>query len=361
MKVLLVAELNLGNSYIKSLYNILEKAGYKVVASVEQFWQVEASFDIVLIQWPEYLLENWRNPEEKDFPKLQSALEGWKKHSKIITTRHNIHPHKRNSVEFQNWYRLIYSYSSAIIHFGEFSKEEYATRYPSLYQGQYHTIIPHPLYSSIPTDCTREEARRKLNIAANKEVVLVFGKIRSEEEKAFIKTTFLKAKIKNKLLLCPSWRYHPISIKDDFWKALRWRLEVFRHKVNNKYRLTKEFVPDPEVKYYFQAADVVFLQRQDALNSGILPVAFQFGKVVVGAECGNIKEWLQLTQNPIYQSNNTESAAKALAHGVSLSQQGLGKENAVFASQEWNEKKQSEQYKSLIDQLYFAGPTSQQR
>lgn len=56
-----------------------------------------------------------------------------------------------------------------------------------------------------------------------------------------------------------------------------------------------ELIDNCDLPYYMAASDVIFIQRKDILNSGNVPLAFLYHKVVVGPKVGNIGELLSET------------------------------------------------------------------
>ena len=84
------------------------------------------------------------------------------------------------------------------------------------------------------------------------------------------------------------------------WPAVRARWRHMRLE-------PKRDFTDEEVALYFAAADAVFIQRLDDLNSGNLPMAFLFRKAVAGPAGGNIGEWLRKTDNPVFDPQDPDS------------------------------------------------------
>ena len=99
-------------------------------------------------------------------------------------------------------------------------------------------------------------------------------------------------------------------------------------------RISDEQVPD-----YFSAADVVLLPRLDILNSGNLPLAYYFGKVVVGPDCGNVGEILKETGNPVFDPQDPDSAVEAVKRGLKLAAKGKGAQNRAYAIDRWGSRK----------------------
>jgi hypothetical protein len=108
---------------------------------------------------------------------------------------------------------------------------------------------------------------------------------------------------------------------------------------------------DEEVALHFAAADVVFIQRLDDLNSGNIPMAFLFRRTVLGPDCGNIGEWLQTTDNPVFDPADRNSVRLALIGALALAEEGKGDENSRFAHTRWTTRKVGEATARLYESL----------
>lgn len=78
-------------------------------------------------------------------------------------------------------------------------------------------------------------------------------------------------------------------------------------------------IPDEQLPCYLAAADVVFIQRTDILNSGNVPLALSFGRVVTGPDSGNIGGLLAETGNPAFDPADPRSVDIALERAARLS------------------------------------------
>ena len=103
--------------------------------------------------------------------------------------------------EFLNLYKIVASYCDTIVHFANYSVQQFKEWYPDLDHIK-HVVIPHHNYASLPNRSTKQQAREYLNIDQDTKVMLVFGGIK-EHEKPLIKTAFKAIPDKNKVLLAP--------------------------------------------------------------------------------------------------------------------------------------------------------------
>lgn len=298
-----------GNPYLYEIERILQVHGIETERASLPFWEKQGTYDVINLQWPEELF-NWKEPSDTDLAKLESTLEYWKSRSKIVITRHNTVPHnKKNNPQYVKLYNIVFRSADGIIHMGEYSKQEYLERYKnsSLSRNKIHGIIPHPTYTAYENTISRAQARQYLGIPENKIVILIFGSIRNFQEKIFIKKVFSGARAKNKYLLIS---YYPLSQI----KGSRYLNPLRRLWLNLKPNQKKFYkkVPFSKVQYFLNAADILFIQRKENLNSGLVFLGFAFSKTIVGPGVANIKEILEKTKNFTFDPCKPETAIEAL-------------------------------------------------
>ena len=350
MKILLVADLNKGNRFVDDLYDILKRK-HNVIASESEFWDRDSSYDVIYFQWPEALM-GWEHYTDEKAQRAFEYLSLRKKDSKLIVIRHNLYPHYKRSREYELWYDAFYTYMDAVIHMGRSSLEDYIDRYPNIYDSQLHWIIPHPWYATLPNTANKLESRQFLNISAEREVITIFGVLRQSEEQALAKKSFDNLTLGCKTLVAsqwieqsiPSWRINPYK------RALN-IIENYYQNKSKKYRLGGGRVPEDQIQYYLNASDIIFIPRLNTLNSGNVPLAFTFSKVVVGPDIGNIGEILHQSGNPVFDPDDYMSATRALMEGIKMSKQGKGLENYQYAKNNWNLEITGKSYSEFFKEL----------
>lgn len=89
------------------------------------------------------------------------------------------------------------------------------------------------------------------------------------------------------------------------------------------------------------------------MNSGNIPLAFLFRKVVIVPDQGNIKELLIETNNPVFSPDNNKSIVKALEMSYILVNDSHGGKKHMYAlnnmSVELVSQKYLDAYKIVID------------
>ena len=248
--------------------------------------------------------------------------------------------------EFLNLYKIVASYCDTIVHFANYSVQQFKEWYPDLEHIK-HVVIPHHNYASLPNRSTKQQAREYLNIDQDTKVMLVFGGIK-EHEKPLIKTAFKAIPYKNKVLLAPSWKIPRRKISYIRLREWVWNFEVWRAKQNNKFRTNLGFIKEEDAHYYLNAADFLFIPRTSELNSGNITLGCTFGLVVVGADTADIGEILKQTGNPTFTVGNSKSVANAIKKAFELTLLNHGHANRHKALHQWDIKTISKQY---LDQM----------
>ena len=322
------------NHFVSSLGNALQKQECEVVYGWERLWTNDVlECDIVHFQWPEFIFgSDIKHISDEKVERLRLRLVLLKeKEIKVFLQIHNLKPHGNQDKNVLRLYELLYQHADVMVHMGKYSRDLLQPQYPNAQ----HVVIPHHIYDEIYSfDYTREEARKRLHLPLDRQVVLSFGKFRNEQERNFILS------LKNK---CSSQPPAPIFLMPGFYRESlhTWNPKKLVTRLYHTlcYRLKgikfcNEVIPSDLMQCYFCAADVVLLQRLDILNSGNLPMAFAAGKVVVGPNVGNVGQILHETGNFTFDPHDIKSAESALQKA--LTETTKGKENKTYATEHWS-------------------------
>lgn len=360
MKILIVytASGNSDNPFVRLLSDGIRACGYEVVCSVEEFRSSAASYDIVHFQWPEEFFR-WKNPAPADIEILEQQFLTLKsKGIPLIYTRHNTLPHHGNALVAKA-YGLVEKYADAIVHLGEYSRREFMAAHPDSEQLQ--VVIPHHIYEGLyDMDITRDAGRRALGIPADRLVVLAFGAFRHAEERRLVWGAFRRLHYPAKFLLAP--RLWPYTLHGSRFKGVKRFagrvLYAAAHTAEGFFdsRITsaEPLIPDELLPCYLAAADVVFIQRTDILNSGNVPLALSFGRVVTGPDRGNIGGLLAETGNPVFDPADPRSVDIALERAARLAATDQGARNRAYAQEHFGIARIAAMYGGLYERLYGA-------
>lgn len=340
MKVLIVfREDDTDNLFVPVLCEAIRRHGIDAHCSLHDFWKEDGAYDIIHFQWPEEVV-GWNCTDESVIARLQQRIRHFKAGgSKFVYTRHNTCPHYNANPVIRQAYELIESCSDVVVHMGQYSKKEFEKKYP----GSRNIVIPHHIYENTYNEhISREEARRRLKLPADRVVITAFGKFRNREEARMVLNAFSALRNKKKFLLAPRmfpFSKHPgqrnllkrfLSLAGYYLVPALLRLKHIRAGANG------ELIANEDLPYYIAASDIIFVQRKQILNSGNIPLAFLFRKVVIGPDSGNVGELLRETGNPVFAPDDNYSIVHALQQAERLVEQNKGEENYRYARQHMN-------------------------
>jgi len=319
-----------GNPFVQTLAEEMRSLGHRVDQGVDFFWTGDLDYDVIHFQWPNALFR-WDN-SAITASGVRDAMARIAAHRKagarLFLTRHNERPHWANA-DVLGLYAAVEGACDVIVHLGEASRlSAQSLKHMSNVR---HVVIPHHIYPGIDREVSLAEARRRLGIGAGERVLLAFGAFRNDDER-WLALRAVHDQPRRTRLLAPRLFQFPVRFQGRIiWSEFRRRLRYLPYGV---FRACPS-VPDSELPFYFAAADVVLLQRLDTLNSGNLPMAFSFGRVVVGPDCGNMGPILKETGNPTFDTDSRDSVAAAVAEGFRLAAAGKGEDNRRYAEEHW--------------------------
>lgn len=323
------------NLFVHILHNAIRRQGIDVRRSVRAFWESDTQYDIIHFQWPEEVV-GWNCTDPSIIEKLKQRIDWFRSRgSHFVYTRHNIRPHYCNNPIIGQAYDIIETNSDLTVHMGQFSFDEFRSRYPQ----SSNILIPHHLYEhTYDETISQQQARKRLGIPTDCYVVTSFGKFRNWEEIRMVLRAYTHFKAEKKYLLAP--RMFPFSKHPKQSNALKRLLSRTGYHIGipllNKILhmqtgANEELISNEDLPIYIAAADVIFVQRKQILNSGNVPLAFLFHKVAIGPQTGNVGELLRQTGNPTFDVSQPESIVHALKEAVALSRTGQGEKNYKYA------------------------------
>lgn len=171
------------------------------------------------------------------------------------------------------------------------------TRYPR-FGDLPRTIVPHPHYiGSYPDHASRAEARGRLGIDADAPTISFVGKLRPYKNVEALIEAFRAWSAPDARLVVAGEPDSP-----DYEAALRRMVDGDR-----RIRLDARFVPDDELQYFTNAADVIVLPFKKATNSGSVALSLSFARptavpdIPVFREVRDIvgAEWLYLFEGEL--------------------------------------------------------------
>lgn len=143
-------------------------------------------------------------------------------------------------------------------------------------------------------------------------VLLFFGYVRKYKGLDILIEAFSKI-----ILLNPEAR---LMIVGEFYDNPSEYIELIKKlKIEDKVKLINQFVPNEEVRRYYQTADVVILPYRSATQSGILNVAYGFNKPVIVTDVGGLAEFVDEGKTGfVVQPNSPDAIAEGVQKFLSL-------------------------------------------
>lgn len=315
--------------YVRSISNGLTALGNIVDVDVNKFYFADLPYDIIDIQWPDALLP-FTSITNDDIIKLKNQINFIKeKGIKIVATVHNLHPHNNNKwVDMA--YRIVYDNADAFHHLGKYSFELFSKKYPN----RLNFITAHPIYYDIVgMGLNKQECRERLHLDKNKITILSFGAFRKESERDLFYKMAKSLGHKDIQYVAPRFLCGRLYNGRNLPYTYAYLKRIFKLKYAHILS-SGENVEEAEIPYYLTAADIVFIQRKEILNSGNVPLAFSAGKIVVGPDMGNVGCLLKGTNNFTFNPENTESVVNAIKNAIHeylSNNNSLGKLNYEYA------------------------------
>ena len=331
------------NSFLANSIGAIESAScedrqYAVAMGTELFWNADREYDVVNLQWPESIFGRRWILNRKRVIRLCDKIKALQsKGTKVCITRHNIRAHDQWSKK--DFLPPLYRQVDGVIHLGTASRMEFQQRYggeewESRIQ---HAVVPHPGYFDLRNEVDRDQAKAYLGIEDEKKVILVFGAVRSRQEANLVEQVFSRVSKQisesrsphELLLLAPRWLKSKTRLSEQLRK---YGLYQDRAPTGEQFKIGFDFVHEDKIQMYLGAADVVFVPRcsSSSLNSGIIPLALTFGRVVVGPAAGVMGEMLRQSNNPTFDDEfaASKTIAKLLQCETLFQQE---QNNAAFA------------------------------
>lgn len=142
---------------------------------------------------------------------------------------------------------------------------------------------PHPIYDHYGPKEPREVALERLGLSPDYRYMLFFGLVRAYKGLDWLIQAFADDRL----------RKYPIKliVAGEFYDDKRRYLdEIQGYGLGNKVIIHDEFIPDDQVKDYFNAVDIVVQPYKSATQSGVTQIAYHFGKPMLVTNVGGLDE-----------------------------------------------------------------------
>lgn len=225
--------------------------------------------DLVIIQW-------WHPYFAPCYRILEAAL-GRKIRKMFIC--HNVFPHERFPFD-RALTKLVLNKADYFLLHSERDVDDLLAIRPD---AQYR-LNPHPTYNAFRIrNLTKSRAREELLLPVDEKVLLFFGFVREYKGlKHLIKAMpEVKRRLGNvRLIVAGAFGSDRVS----------YRRMIDDNGANDCIEVVDRYIADNEVEKYFAACDIAVLPYESATQSGIVQIAFGFGKPVIVTNVGGLPD-----------------------------------------------------------------------
>ena len=166
-------------------------------------------------------------------------------------------------------------------------------------------FVPHPLYDHFGEIMDRNEAIKHLNLDANYHYMLFFGLVRAYKGLDLLIDAFADERLRNYTV--------KLIVAGEFYDDPKPYLEkIEKHNLQDCIIIVNQYISDDDVKYYFNASDIVVQPYKSATQSGVTQVAYHFEKPILVTNVGGLGEIIPNGKVVYVVERNPSSIADAL-------------------------------------------------
>lgn len=258
-----------------------------------------------------------------------------KKHGvKVVVSVHDILPFNEKKYDM-TFHKKIYGLCDQIIVQAETNIKRFNELFPE--DSSKVTFIPHGHFLDFVDLHDQAESRRYLNIPHDKMVFLFFGQIKKVKGIGVLLEAFGElVKERDDMFLVVAGNVW----KDDFGP---YQEIIDRYHLTDKQLKTYiRFVPDDEVGYYYSACDVAVLPYLDVYQSGVIQLAYAYGKPAVATAIAPFMEIVEdnvsgFLCKPDNVDNLAKAMVKAFEHKDELEKIGKSGRTKIEKKYSWND------------------------
>lgn len=215
---------------------------------------------------------------------------------KLVWTLHNIFPHDKPTHGPYKWARQYFASQCQWIRVFDEETISRAAEALKVTANKFRVVPEGSYVGYYPDEISPEEARDKLKLPGDKKIILYLGLIKPYKGVLELIEDFKRAHLKNTLLLIAGW-----SLDSNYWSLVK---DASDH---SDILLNEGFIPDNDLQYYYNAADLVVLPFQRIENSGSAILAMGFKKPILAPRKGVLKSRLAQQDELLYENGGLAS------------------------------------------------------
>jgi glycosyltransferase involved in cell wall biosynthesis len=240
--------------------------------------------------------------------------------TKIITILDNVIPHEKRFFD-SPFTRFFLKQNNGFVAMSEVVQNDLLSLKPKAR----FIKREHPLYNHFGKRFEKAEARKILNLQANKKTLLFFGFIRDYKGLDILIDAYDKLDDSYQLVIAGE----TYGSFDKYYDQIQ--------KTNNPNNIFvfNDYISDNRVPYFFSAADVCVLPYKSATQSGITSIAYHFNVPIIATDVGGLKESIEdMRTGLIVNHCNANEIASKINHYFSSSLEDSFKENIINLKEE---------------------------
>ena len=162
-----------------------------------------------------------------------------------------------------------------------------------------------PIKDNLGKAIPKKEALEKLNLDDNF-IFLFFGLIREYKGLDILLESLKYFILKNK-------KFKLLIVGECYDKKSKYDRIISKYNLNNYVVWIDRFVDDKEIKLFFSAADVLVLPYKNASQSGVIPIAYNFRKIVLASDIEGLNDFiLENKTGYLFKSQDSKDLANKL-------------------------------------------------
>ena len=201
------------------------------------------------------------------------------RHTKCIGLIHNMIPHEKSILD-----KMFPSYFVKTMDgFVALSKSVLDDIESLDKQHKPKCFVPHPLYDHFGEIISHDEAIKHLDFDPNYRYLLFFGLVRAYKGLDLLIDAFADDRLRKYSL--------KLVVAGEFYDDPKPYLEqIEKHGLKELVIIQNQYISDGEVKYYFNAADIIVQPYKSATQSGVTQIAYHFEKPMLVTNVGGLSE-----------------------------------------------------------------------
>jgi len=241
---------------------------------------------------------------------------------RVVYTVHNLTPHEQAFPLLDRLAnRLLFSWADALHVHDEEARKQVGRIYGA--DKRIH-VIPHGSYiGAYPNECTRPQARARLDLPEDVFVFLCLGQVRRYKGIENLWQAFSQLGDGTSRLVIAG-NVHDAQYGQELARTVEGQKGI---------HLSFEYVPDDQVQYFMNACDVCVLPYRDVTTSGAAILAFSFGKPIIAPALGGFTELAAEGRGIIYDPAAADGLLGAMRAARSADMHSAGQQAWAWAQQ----------------------------